>query len=72
MKLKKLLRLGIAAFVVYTAGRIAGHVECLNSVVKERGDCLFKDKDTLTVPMGKLSYITVNKPAEKETEECNA
>ena len=72
MKFKKLLRLGVAAFFVYSVGRVTGHRECLESVVKQRGDCLFKDKDTFTVPIGKRSYITVTKPAEKETEECNA
>ena len=72
MKVKKLLRFGVVAFIVYTAGRIAGHYECLGNVVKKHGDCLFKDNDTLTVPMGKRSYITVTKPAEKETDECNA
>lgn len=72
MKLKKLLFVGGVILASYTVGRIVGHMECLSNVVEKHGDCLFKDADTFTDQIGKLTYITVTKPAEKETEECNA
>ena len=71
MKFKKLLVLGGLALVSYSIGRVMGHLECLNNIVDEHSDCLFKDTDSYTDKMGKFATIVVTKP-EKETDARNA
>ena len=71
-KLTKALLIGGAMCVAYGIGKIQGHIECLDNIIEEHGDDIFKDTNEYVDSIGKFASITVIKPEEKETDDLNA
>jgi hypothetical protein len=62
MKFRKALLIGGALMLIYKAGEISGHMDCLKKVARKYGNDIFKNHDNIVIKVTRKLAITVLKP----------
>lgn len=68
MKLKNLLLIGGAVMLIYKAGEISGHIDCLKKVAKKYGDDIFKSHDNIVIKVTRKIAVTAFNPKKDDKQ----